>query len=60
MGASKPFWKFTAGYTTSKNMVQVGQAGISGNTVNASIEAFYAFTLTWNKPKRTLTLSPRR
>jgi len=59
-GSSKPFWKFTAGFTTSKNTVQLGPAGKSGYTVNASIAAFYASTLTWDTIKRTLTLSPQR
>ncbi len=59
-GRSKPFWSFVAGRTQSKNTVTLQGPGLSGNTVNASVEAFYAFTLTWNKLKRTLTLSPRK
>lgn len=57
--SSKPFWKFTAGFTTSKDTVFLEPAGRSGNTVNASIAAFYELTLTWNRIKGTLTLSPR-
>ena len=56
--SSKPFWKFTAGTTSSKNTVHFDPPGLHGNAVNASIEAFYAFTLTWNTVRRTLTLSP--
>jgi PE-PGRS C-terminal aspartyl peptidase-like domain/Protein of unknown function (DUF3443) len=56
--ATQPFWSFTAGTTSSKNTASLASPGLHGNTVNASIEAFYAFTLTWNTVKRTLTLSP--
>ena len=57
-GSSKPFWTFTAGTTESKNTVRLHPPGLSGDTVNASIAAYFACTLTWNVAKRTLTLSP--
>jgi len=55
-GSQTPFWSFSAGTTTSKNAVHV-HAVRSAPSVNASVEAFFAFTLTWNAARRTISLS---
>jgi hypothetical protein len=51
----RPFWRFAAGRVTSKNAVL--QAPLGREVVNASIEAFYAFTVTFDAARRTISLS---
>jgi hypothetical protein len=52
---SSPFWSFAAGRVTSKNAVL--QAPLGREIVNAAIEPFYAFTVTWDAARRTISLS---
>jgi hypothetical protein len=56
--AGTPFWSFAAGHITSKNAVL--QAPLGRNIVNTSIEAFYAFTVTFDAARRTVSLSDPR
>jgi hypothetical protein len=56
-GAPAPFWSFSAGQAPSSNTVNVHPPGRSGNAVNAAVQAFFAFTLTWNTQRRTIELS---
>jgi hypothetical protein len=55
---SSPFWSFVAGRITSKNAVL--QAPLGREIVNAAIEPFYAFTVTFDAARRTVSLSDPR
>jgi hypothetical protein len=56
-GASGLIWRFAAGTSPSKNLVVVAPGR---GVVNASIELYYAFTLTWDATRRAVSLSDPR
>jgi hypothetical protein len=56
-GASNPFWSFAAGTVPSQNRVQVHSSGTG--TVNTGVQAFFAFKLTFNAVRKTISLSPQ-
>lgn len=55
---SPPWWSFAAGAAASQNEVRVDPTNPSA-TVNASIEAFYAFTITYDDAQGTISLVPQ-
>jgi hypothetical protein len=54
-GARKPFWAFTSGTTKSKNLVTVTARRRS--FVNTGVQAFYAFTITYDDSAGRIWLS---
>jgi hypothetical protein len=54
-GARKPFWTFTSGATKSKNLVTV--VARRGAFVNTGVQAFYAFTITYDDSTGRIWLS---
>ncbi len=56
--SSLPFWSFSAGRTTSLNTVHVHPSG--NGTVNAAVQAFYAFTISYDARHGLIALSQAR
>jgi hypothetical protein len=55
-GASRPFWAFQTGTTTSDDTVRVRPGARS--FVNCAVQAFYAFTIVYDDVARTMTFIP--
>jgi hypothetical protein len=54
LGASSPFWSFTAGTTKSSDLVRVMDG--QGPFFNSGVEAFYDFTITYDDATGSITL----
>jgi hypothetical protein len=54
-GASEPFWSFTTGRVLSWNTVRAHPIG--RGTINAAVQAFYAFTITYDAGRGEILLS---
>jgi Protein of unknown function (DUF3443) len=55
-GARAPFWSFSTGTTKSKNLVTI--TARRGSFVNSGVQAFYAFTVTYDDVAGRIWLSP--
>jgi hypothetical protein len=55
-GATKPFWSYRAGVTKSRNTLSVERSR-STPFVNYGVQAFYAFTITYDETRGRITLA---
>jgi hypothetical protein len=55
-GAGAPFWSFATGTIKSKNLVTV--TGHRRSFINSGVQAFYAFTVTYDDASGRIWLSP--
>ncbi len=56
-GARTPFWSYGAGVTKSKDTLTV-EPGLRSPFVNYGVQAFYAFTITYDETDGKITLVP--